>query len=146
MALAQARHIDAVLVTELSRWGHSTTDLANAEGIGDAACLRDRDERHDLRSLVAARSDDRDRAGWHCRVRARADPGAHPFRYRSRQGPRQAARPAAGQRPKSDRLGPKVLALIALGRSYRLIGREVGLSKNTVADIVKRNRITADDA
>jgi hypothetical protein len=36
--------------------------------------------------------------------------------------------------------------LIALGRSYRLIGREVGLSKNTVADIVKRSRITADDA
>jgi len=26
------------------------------------------------------------------------------------------------------------------GRSYRLIGREVGLSKNTVAEIVKRNR------
>jgi len=27
MALAHARHIDAVLVTELSRWGRSTTDL-----------------------------------------------------------------------------------------------------------------------
>ena len=27
MALAQARSIDAVLVTELSRWGRSTTDL-----------------------------------------------------------------------------------------------------------------------
>ena len=27
MALAQARKIDAVLVTELSRWGRSTTDL-----------------------------------------------------------------------------------------------------------------------
>ena len=51
-----------------------------------------------------------------------------------------------GQRPKSDRLGPKVLALIALGRSYRLIGREVGLSKNTVAEIVKRNRSTVDGA
>ena len=45
-----------------------------------------------------------------------------------------------GQRPKSDRLAPKVLALVRQGRSYRLIGREVGLSKNTVADIVKRNR------
>ena len=44
-----------------------------------------------------------------------------------------------GQRPKSDRLAPKVLALIAQGRSYRLVGREVGLSKNTVAGIVKRN-------
>lgn len=27
MALAQARRIDAVLATELSRWGRSTTDL-----------------------------------------------------------------------------------------------------------------------
>jgi putative DNA-invertase from lambdoid prophage Rac len=45
-----------------------------------------------------------------------------------------------GQRPKSDRLAPKVLALVAAGRSYRLIGRELGLSKNTVAEIVKRTR------
>jgi putative DNA-invertase from lambdoid prophage Rac len=29
------------------------------------------------------------------------------------------------------------------GRSYRLIGRELGLSKNTVADIVKRARVAA---
>jgi putative DNA-invertase from lambdoid prophage Rac len=45
-----------------------------------------------------------------------------------------------GQRPKSDRLAPKVLALVGNGRSYRLIGRELGLSKNTVAEIVKRKR------
>ena len=45
-----------------------------------------------------------------------------------------------GHRPKSDRLAPKVMALVAKGRSYRLIGREVGLSKNTVADTVKRHR------
>ena len=46
-----------------------------------------------------------------------------------------------GQRPKSDRLAPKVLKLVAKGRSYRLIGREAGLSKNTVAEIVKRSRV-----
>jgi hypothetical protein len=40
----------------------------------------------------------------------------------------------------SDRLAPSALALVALGRSYRLVGREVGLSKNTVADIVDRAR------
>jgi putative DNA-invertase from lambdoid prophage Rac len=45
-----------------------------------------------------------------------------------------------GQRPKSDRLASKVMALVAIGRSYRLIRREVGLSKNTVVDIVKRHR------
>ena len=47
-----------------------------------------------------------------------------------------------GQRPKADRLAPKVLALVAQKRSYRLIGRELGLSKNTVAAIVKRHRPT----
>jgi putative DNA-invertase from lambdoid prophage Rac len=39
-----------------------------------------------------------------------------------------------------NRLAPKVLALIAVGRSYRLISRELGLSKNTVFEIVKQNR------
>jgi len=48
-----------------------------------------------------------------------------------------------GERPKSDRLAPKVLALVAQGRSYRLVAREVGLSKNTVAGIVKRDRTAA---
>jgi putative DNA-invertase from lambdoid prophage Rac len=45
-----------------------------------------------------------------------------------------------GRRPKSDRLAPKLLALVDAGRSSRLIGRELGLSKNTVFEIVKRNR------
>ena len=49
-----------------------------------------------------------------------------------------------GQRPKSDRLALKVMALIEQGRSYRLIGREIGLSKNTVAEIVKRCRAATD--
>lgn len=70
--------------------------------------------------------------------------GSKAYSLAKARGKRLGRQP--GQRPKSDRLAPKVLALIALGRSYRLIGREVGLSKNTVADIVKRNRITADDA
>ena len=47
-----------------------------------------------------------------------------------------------GQRPKPDRLAPKVLALFAQGRSYRLVGRELGLSKDIVASIVKRTRAT----
>lgn len=68
---------------------------------------------------------------------------ARPLRHRGGQGAGQAAgppaRPAAevgparAQGPKSDQLAPRVLALVAQGRSYRLVGREVGLSKNTVA-------------
>jgi putative DNA-invertase from lambdoid prophage Rac len=44
-----------------------------------------------------------------------------------------------GQRP-SDRKAEKVMLLAAGGLSYRLIGRQVGLSKNTVGAIVKRDR------
>jgi DNA invertase Pin-like site-specific DNA recombinase len=45
-----------------------------------------------------------------------------------------------GERPKSDRLAPKVLALVAEKRSYRWIARDLGISKNTVAAIVHRER------
>ena len=45
-----------------------------------------------------------------------------------------------GQRPKSDRLAPRVLGLVGDGRSYRWIARDLGISKNTVRDIVKRSR------
>ncbi len=45
-----------------------------------------------------------------------------------------------GQRPKSDRLAPKVLQFVSEGRSYRWIARDLGISKNTVAGIVKRHR------
>lgn len=45
-----------------------------------------------------------------------------------------------GQRVKSDKLAPKVLALVAAGQSYRQIGRQLNLSKNTVLEIVKRQR------
>ena len=45
-----------------------------------------------------------------------------------------------GQRPKSERLVPKVLQAVSEGRSYRWIARDLGISKNTVLDIVKRHR------
>ena len=45
--------------------------------------------------------------------------------------------PQPGQRPKSDRLAPKVLNAIDGGRSYRWIARDLGISKNTVTVILK---------
>ena len=45
-----------------------------------------------------------------------------------------------GGRPKSDRLAPKVLALVAEKRSYRWIARDMGISKSTVVVIVYRER------
>ena len=45
-----------------------------------------------------------------------------------------------GQRP-SDKKAKKVLQLHEDGLSYRLIGRNVGLSKNTVMDIIRREAL-----
>jgi putative DNA-invertase from lambdoid prophage Rac len=45
-----------------------------------------------------------------------------------------------GQRPKSDRLAPRVVALVEEGMSYRTIARHLSISKNTVTDIIKRHR------
>lgn len=141
MALAQARRIDVVLVTELSRWGRSTLDLLET--------LRELEARRV--SVVAMSGMTFDLASATGRMMATVLAGIAEFerellRERVRSG-LAAARARgrvlgrqAGQRPKSDRLAPKVLALIEAGRSYRLIGRELGLSKNTVADIVKRHR------
>lgn len=144
MALAQRREIDAVLVTELSRWGRSTTDLL--------ATLKELQARRV--SLVALNGMTFDLGTPHGRMMATVLAGIAEFereliaeRIRSgiasakARGKKLGRQP--GQRPKSDRLAPKVLALIAKGRSYRLISREVGLSKNTVAGIVKRARTTS---
>ena len=43
-----------------------------------------------------------------------------------------------GQRP-SDKKAKRVLAMHKEGLSYRLIGRNVGLSKNTAMEIVRRS-------
>jgi putative DNA-invertase from lambdoid prophage Rac len=141
MALAQARRIDAVLVTELSRWGRSTTDLL--------ATLKELEARRV--SVVALNGMTFDLATPHGRMMATVLSGIAEFEHELIQerirsgiaaakarGKRLGRQP--GHRPKSDRLASKVMALVARGRSYRLIGNEVGLSKNTVADIVKRHR------
>lgn len=142
MALAQARQINAVLVTELSRWGRSTMDLLHT--------LRELEARRV--SLIAMSGMAFDLGTATGRMLATVLAGIAEFerdllRERVRSG-LAAARARGkvlgrrpGQRPKSDRLAPKVLALVAAGRSYRLIGRELGLSKNTVAGIVKRSKV-----
>jgi len=144
LALAQRREIDTVLVTELSRWGRSTTDLL--------ATLKELEARRV--SVIALNGMAFDLGTPHGRMIATVLAGIAEFereliQERIRTG--IAATKARGkhlgrqpgQRPKSDRLAPKVLTLVGQGRSYRLVGRELGLSKNTVADIVKRDRAAA---
>jgi len=146
LALAQRREIDAVLVTELSRWGRSTMDLL--------ATLQELEAWRV--SVIALNGLAFDLSAPHGRMMATMLAGIAEFeraltqeRIRSgiaaakARGKRLGRQP--GQRPKSDRLAPKVLALVAQGRSYRLVGREVGLSKNTVAEIVRRTRAASRD-
>ena len=147
MALAQARQIDAVLVTELSRRGRSTTDLL--------ATLKELEARQV--SVIAMNGMTFDLSSPHGRMIATVLAGVAEFERELIQERIRSGIAAAkargkrlgrqlGQRPKADRLAPKVMALVVQGRSYRLIGREVGLSKNTVAEIVRRDRARSEGA
>ena len=141
MELAQARRIDAILVTELSRWGRSTQDLL--------------DTLHRLAgwrvSVIAMNGMTFELDTPHGRMMATMLAGIAQFerdliseRVRSglaaakARGRKLGRRP--GHRPKSDRLAPRVLEAVNGGRSYRRIARDLGISKNTVAAIVRRHR------
>jgi putative DNA-invertase from lambdoid prophage Rac len=138
MALAQARKIDAILVTELSRWGRSTQDLVQT--LDDlhswkVSVLAQTGLSFDLstasgklmRTIMAGLAEfERDL------IRERVKSGLAAAKSRGFALGRQL-----GQRP-SDRKAKKVLQLHGEGLSYRLIGRNVGLSKNTVMEIVRR--------
>ena len=139
--LAQPRHIDAVLVTELSRWGRSTQDLLDT--LNRLAGWKV--------SVIAMNGMTFELNTPHGRMMAtllagiaqfeqdllseRVKSGLAAARARGKKLGRQK-----GDRPKSDRLAPKVIKAVEAGKSYRWIARDLGISKNTVADIVKRHR------
>jgi DNA invertase Pin-like site-specific DNA recombinase len=141
LALAQAREIGAILVTELTRWGRSTLDLfhtLNDLQSWGVSLIAQTGLQFDLStpqgkliaSLMAALAEfERDL------IRERVRSGIAAAQARGVRFGRQP-----GQRIKSDRHQSRVLALVASGRSYREIGRQLGISKNTVLDIVKRCR------
>ncbi|WP_227272041.1 recombinase family protein [Roseobacter weihaiensis] len=141
IALAQARKIDVVLVSELSRWGRSTQDLLDT--LNRMAGWKV--------SIVAMSGMTFELGTPHGRMMAtmlagiaqferdllseRVKSGLAAARARGKKLGRQP-----GQRPKSDKLAPKVVELVADGRSYRWIARDLGISKNTVGEIIKRHR------
>ena len=139
LALAQRREVDALLVTELSRWRRSPRSLAHAQEletwsvsvIAMNGLAFDLSTPHGRMLAIIAGIAEFERELIQERIRS----GIAAAKARGKRLGRQP-----GQRPKSDRLAPKVLALGAAGRSYRLIGRELGLSKNTVVEIIKRTR------
>ena len=136
LELAQARRIDAVLVTELSRWGRSTQDLLSTlhqlagwrvSVVAISGMTFELDSPHGrmLATVLAGISQfERDL------ISERVKSGLAAARARGRKLGRQP-----GQRPKSDRLAPRVLRLVGDGRSYRWIARDLGISKGTVEGI-----------
>lgn len=141
MALARAREVDAVLVTELTRWGRSTIDLVHtlqdlqAWGV---SLIAQTGLQFDLStpqgkliaSLMAALAEfERDL------LRERVRSGMAAAKARGQTLGRRL-----GQRPKADKLGPKVMEMVAAGHSYRTIGKALKIDKNTVTAIVKLHR------
>jgi putative DNA-invertase from lambdoid prophage Rac len=140
MALAQARKIDAIVVTELSRWGRSTIDLVEtlqALQAWDVSVLAVSGLQFDLStphgkmiaSVMAALAEFE-----HDLIRDRVTSGLANAKARGKKLGRQV-----GQRP-SDKKAARVAELSGEGLSLRLIGRQVGLSKNTVGAILRRRR------
>jgi len=138
MALAQTRAIDAILVTELSRWGRSTQDLVQT--LDDlhtwkVSVLAQTGLSFDLgtasgkllRTIMAGLAEfERDL------IRERVNSGIQAAKARGVVFGRKK-----GHRP-SDKKAKRVLAMHRDGLRYRLIGRNLGLSKNTVMEIVNR--------
>jgi DNA invertase Pin-like site-specific DNA recombinase len=140
LKLAQNRNIDAVLVSELSRWGRSTCDLIETlvalNGWG-VSLIANSGFQFDmttpsgkLMSTFLAAIAEFEREIICDRVRS----GLAAAKARGQKLGREP-----GYRP-SDRHKHKVLALSAQGYSYRRIGDKLGLSPTTIMEIVRRNR------
>jgi putative DNA-invertase from lambdoid prophage Rac len=140
MALAQTRKIDAILVTELSRWGRSTIDLVHtlqALQAWNVSLIAQTGLQFNLAtpqgkmmaSVMAALAEfERDL------IQERIRSGIAAAKARGRTFGRRH-----GQRPKSEKLAPQVLQMIEEGLSYRAIAKRLNISKNTVMEIVKRS-------
>lgn len=128
-----------MLVTELTRWGRSTTDLLHTlqelETYG-VSLVAQTGLQFDLRSpqgklfasLMSALAEfERDLLREHIRS------GIAAAQERGVKFGRQK-----GQRVKADRYEARVMALKQAGKSYRAVAAELHLSKNTVMDIVHR--------
>lgn len=145
MALAQRREIDAVLVTELTRWGRSTQDLMNTMGelaSWDVSLIAQTGLTFDLStpqgklvaSLMASLAEfERDL------LRERVRSGIAAAKARGQKFGREK-----GYRP-SDKHAPEVLRLACEDRlSQRAIAARLGISKTTVNGILGRRKAAAE--
>ena len=140
MELAQARKIDAVLVTEMTRWGRSTQDLMDTLGqlaSWDVSLIAQTGLTFDLSTpqgklianLMASLAEFE-----HDLLRERVRSGVAAAKAR---GQTFGRRP--GYRP-SDKQAPEVIRLAQEEKlSQRKIAERLGISKTTVNEIVKRH-------
>jgi len=139
MALAQAREVDAVLVTELTRWGRSTQDRMDTLGqlaSWDVSLIAQMGLTFDLSTpqgklianLMASLAEFE-----HDLLRERVRSGIAAAKARGQTFGRKP-----GYRP-SDRHAPEVMKLIKEeGFSQQRAAERLGISKTTVNEIVKR--------
>ena len=139
MALAQTREIDAILVTELTRWGRSTQDLMNTLGqlsSWDVSLIAQTGLTFDLSTpqgklianLMASLAEFE-----HDLLRERVRSGVAAAKARGQVFGRRR-----GYRP-SDRHAPEVIRLSEDEKlSQREIAKRLGISKTTVNEILKR--------
>ena len=141
MKLAQRRKIDAVLVTEMTRWGRSTQDLMNTLGelaSWDVSLIAQTGLTFDLSTpqgklvanLMASLAEFE-----HDLLRERVRSGIAAAKARGQSFGRKR-----GYRP-SDRQAPEIMRLIEEGYSQRRAAEKLGISKTTVNEIVKRYRV-----
>ncbi len=142
LVLAQTRAVDLILVTELSRWGRSLTDLVDTVEFLESRGV----------SLLTQSGLQFDLTTAQGRLIANifgaiAEFEAELIRERVKSG--LATAKARGKKlgrqpgvitPRIQRLTPRVLSMVEGGVSYRRIACELKLAKNTVMEIVKRSK------
>ena len=143
MALAQNRQMDAVLLTELTRWGRSTQDLMDTLGqlaSWDVSLIAQTGLTFDLSTpqgklianLMASLAEFE-----HDLLRERVRSGIAAAKARGQTFGRRA-----GYRP-SDKHAAEVMRLIEEeGYSQRRAAKRLGISKTTVNEIVKRHGLS----
>ncbi len=139
LALAQARKIDAILVTEMSRFGRSTIDLVSNLQQLDAWGV----------SVIAQTGLTFDLSTPHGRLIANFIASLAEFerdliseRVRSGLATARAKGKRLGRLPgdtyKQDRYEKRILRLRQQGKSYRDIAEALDLNKDTVMAVVRR--------
>lgn len=139
MKQAQARMIDAVLVTEMSRWGRSTLDLIstlqemqswNVSLIAQTGFTFDLSTPQGklVASMMASLAEfERDL------LRERVKSGLQAAKARGQVLGRQQ-----GQNYKQSKFKDQVIKLREAGKSYREIAEKLDIDKNTVMAIIKQ--------